>query len=146
MRQDRVKGSIMTAFTRGSERGLGQEEETRSECGPWRAVLAVFSLATSSAAGFRRSSFRFRSCTGVRRRSAFRFCSRHSRRVRAAGADVAGRRVGGVCGVHLQGISNVWRSIRDGRTSSFRWKARVRLPIRPCETCWVRVMPMLPSA
>lgn len=22
----------------------------------------------------------------------------------------------------------------------------VRLPIRPCETCWVRVMPMLPSA
>ena len=25
---------------------MGQEEETRSECGPWRAVLAVFSLAT----------------------------------------------------------------------------------------------------
>ena len=115
---------------------MGQEEETRSECGPWRAVLAVFSLAT----------FLLLLVFGALP-SVF-----DPARAYADEAPSDSARVIRVAYVQQEPMSPADESgAFVGYTYEYferlaQYTARVRLPIRPCETCWVRVMPMLPSA
>lgn len=90
----------MTAFTREASGDWGKKRK-RDLNALWRRS-AVFSLATFFCCWFSRSSFRFRFCTGVCRRRLPILLASFGVAYVQQGADVAGRRVGGVCGVHLR--------------------------------------------
>ena len=124
---------------------MGQEEEARSECGPWRAVLAAFSLATFLLLlvfGALPSVF------DPARAYADEAPSDSARVIRIAyvqqepmsPADESGAFVG-----YTYEYFERLAQYTGWSYESFRWKAGSGC-YKTCETCWVRVMPMLPSA